>query len=101
MARLYVFSDRYNHEPLRMQVLYKLRRTLAAFKLFLERVSDVFMLVMYVYENTCEGDDLRDLLAEYTVCMITMLLDHPGWETLIRAQPSFLAEVCGKMRMLQ
>jgi hypothetical protein len=97
-ARLYVFGDRYLIEALRTLVLYKMRRTLVAFKLFPERVPDIFLLVQYVYENTREGDGLRELLTDFAVCKITLLLAHSGWGPFMHEQGSFTSELLGKMR---
>lgn len=97
-ARLYVFGDCYLIEALRTLVLYKMRRTLVAFRLFPERVPDIFLLVQYVYQNTREGDGLRDLLTDFAVCMITLLLGHPDWDFFMREQGSFISELLGKLR---
>jgi hypothetical protein len=97
-ARLYVFGDRYDIEALRSLVLYKMRRTLAVFILFPERVPDIFLLVQYVYENTREGDGLRNLLTEFAVCRITLLLDHSDWDAFMHEQSSFSSELLEKLR---
>ena len=69
-ARLYVFADRYQIDSLRTLVLYKLRRTLAAFRLFPQRVPDIFELIRFSYTSTRESDDMGDLLTDYVVCFI-------------------------------
>ncbi|KAI9891153.1 MAG: hypothetical protein M1814_002996 [Vezdaea aestivalis] len=57
-ARLYVFADRYDVEPLRQLTLHKLQRTLADFTLYDERTRDVVELVKYTYSNTAECHQL-------------------------------------------
>ena len=74
-AHCYVFSDRYCIVGLRSMALLKLRRSLAAFKFFQERVPDFYALVRYVYPNTRDGDELRLLLVNFAACMISELID--------------------------
>jgi hypothetical protein len=96
-ARLYVFADRYQIDSLRTLVLYKLRRTLAAFRLFPERVPDIFELIQFSYTNTREGDDIRNLLTDYVVCFIEYLVPHADWGSLLEKAGSFAAEVLTKV----
>jgi hypothetical protein len=100
-ARLYVFGDRYDVEALRSLVLYKLRRALSVFTLFPQRVPDILMLVEYAYENTPEGDDLRDLLSDYALCKVTFLLTHDDWDFFARENPTFTMELLAKLRGLE
>ena len=71
-ARLYVFADRYDTEPLRELSKHKLHRSLVAFTLYTERVGDIVALLRYVYANTPDRDHVRDALRElvmqYVVC---------------------------------
>ena len=92
-ARLYAFADRYQIDSLRTLVLYKLRRTLAAFRLFPERVPDIFELVQFSYANTREHDDLRSLVTDYIVCFVEYLVPHPDWVSLLANTDSFATEV--------
>jgi hypothetical protein len=96
-ARLYAFADRYQIDSLRTLVLYKLRRTLAAFRLFPERVPDIFELVQFSYANTREPDDLRNLVTEYVVCFIEYLVPYAVWGSLLEKVDSFAAEVLTKV----
>ncbi|KEF55585.1 uncharacterized protein A1O9_08335 [Exophiala aquamarina CBS 119918] len=97
-ARLYVFADRFDNPELLDITLYKLRRTLAAFKLFDERVPDLFALIRYSYLNTREGDRLRALLIEFAVCMVPELIDHAGWHSFTIEEASFRDELLNKLR---
>lgn len=97
-ARLYVFADRYDNPDLRGITLYKLRRTLAAFKLFDERIPDLFALIRYSYLNTREGDRLRTLLIDFAVCMAPELIDHAGWHSFVIEEASFREELLSKLR---
>ncbi|OQV10722.1 BTB/POZ domain-containing protein [Cladophialophora immunda] len=98
LAKLYVFADRYVIESLRSLVLYKMRRTLVSLKLFPQRVSEVFLLVQYVYDHTREGDDLRLLLTQFAACMINVFLQHSDWDRFICEQQTFTSELLHHLR---
>ena len=74
-----------------------MRRTLAAFKPFPERVSDVLELVRYTYAHTKEDDLLRDLVAESAVCLIENLERHSDWRPLLEEVGAFAVEVLAKI----
>ena len=96
-AYLYVFADRYQIESLSDLTLYKLRRTLAAFKLFPERAADFFKLVHYSYANTREGDNLRDLMVAFAGCYLEHIAPHPAWRPLLCETESFAGDVLAKI----
>ncbi|KIW89627.1 uncharacterized protein Z519_09783 [Cladophialophora bantiana CBS 173.52] len=77
-AKLYIFSDKYNIEPLQELVLQKLRLTLSRFILHPQRVNDVVELLKYTYANTAsrdvKDDKLRDLVSDYLVCHIEKIV---------------------------
>lgn len=68
-AKLYVFAEKYDIQPLKKLALKKLHQTLAIFTLYMERVGDITTLLKYVYANTSESkpdvDDIRSMLAHY------------------------------------
>lgn len=68
-AHLYVFAEKYDIQPLKKLSLQKLRRTLANYTLFPERVGDITTLIRYAYANTAETidetEDIRTMLARY------------------------------------
>lgn len=69
-ARLYVFADKYDIQPLKMLALKKLHQTLAIFTPYAQRVGDIVGLVKFTYENTVDRavtEDLRDLVVGYVV----------------------------------
>ncbi|KIW99405.1 uncharacterized protein Z518_11393 [Rhinocladiella mackenziei CBS 650.93] len=100
-ARLYVFGDRYDIKPLRLLIVYKIRRTLSVLKIFPERVPEIFQLVAYVYENTVEGDDLRMLVLQYTACMTIVLMADADWDAFISEQPTFARELLAYLSNLE
>ena len=70
-ARLYVFAEKYDIQPLKKLCYQKLQRTLAIYTLYPERVGDITSLLKYVYANTAVGG---------TECIRTMLAHYVGAE---------------------
>jgi hypothetical protein len=80
-AKLYVFADKYDVQPLKLLALKKLYQTLVIFTPYAQRVGDIVGLVKFTYENTVEraassdentGDEivieeLRDLVVGYVM----------------------------------
>lgn len=71
-ARMYVFSEKYDVQPLRELALQKLQHQLAIHTLYIERVGEITALLRYVYANTMapittihEEDGIRAMLAHY------------------------------------
>ena len=78
-ARLYVFAENCGIQPLKKLSRQRLRRTLANYTLFPERVGDITTLVRYVYANTAETiDEIEEIQ--------TMLVHYVGieMETLMK-----------------
>ena len=77
-ARMYVFAEKYDIQPLKQLALKKLQETLAIYTLYPERVEDVLTLLKYVYANTSESDpeqeDIRTMLAHYIGCEMEILV---------------------------
>jgi len=71
-ARLYVFAEKYDIEPLKMLTRRKIHQALVIFILHTSRVGDIVALLRYVYANTPDRDntrdDLRELVMQYVVC---------------------------------
>ena len=87
-ARLYVFSDLYQIEPLQQLARQKLRLTLSRFFLFEERVSDVVELIKYTYQNTMDHesglDKLRSLVIDYVVCHIETIAKDKDFQKMLQ-----------------
>ena len=79
-AKMYVFAEKYDIQPLRQLALYKLHRCLAIHTLFEERVSEITDLLKYVYANTAETksetEDIRTVLAHYVGTEMNTLSKH-------------------------
>ena len=79
-ARMYVFAEKYDIQPLKTLALRKLHNTLSIFTLFPERVGDITTLLKYVYANTAETVDdtmdIRTMLAHYIGSEMEMLIKN-------------------------
>ena len=79
-ARLYVFAEKYDIQPLKKLCHQKLNHTLATYTLYPERVGDVTTLLKYVYANTAETisgtEDVRTMLAHYVGTEMDTLIKY-------------------------
>ena len=86
-ARLYVFAEKYDIQPLKDLALEELQATLAIFTLYQERTGDVISLLRYVYANTREPvkgvEDMRALLTHYVGCKMDTLMKDDNFRELM------------------
>jgi len=84
-ARLYVFADKYDVQPLRALALEELQATLAIFTLYLERTADVITLLRYVYThyNEVEDEDMRMMLTHYIGYEMDTLMEDEDFRCLM------------------
>ena len=79
-ARLYVFAEKYDIQPLKKLCQQKLKHTLAIYTLYPERVGDITALLKYVYANTAETisgtEDIRTMLAHYVGTEMDTLIKY-------------------------
>ena len=79
-ARLYVFAEKYDIQPLKKLCHQKLKHTLAIHTLYPERVGDITTLLKYVYANTAETisgtEDIRTMLAHYVGTEMDTLIKY-------------------------
>lgn len=79
-ARLYVFAEKYDIQPLKKLSRQKLQHTLAIYTLYPERVGDITTLLKYVYANTSEAidgiEDIRTMLAHYVGTEMDTLIKY-------------------------
>ncbi len=97
-ARLYVFADKYDVQPLRVLALEELQATLAIFTLYLERTTDVITLLRYVYAqyNEVEEEDMRMMLMHYIGYeMDTLVKDEDFRCLMIEDGGALLADFMG------
>lgn len=86
-ARLYVFAEKYDIQPLKLLALEELHDTLAVFTLYHKRSDDIIALLRYVYANTGEsargGDGMRKLLRDYVGFEMDVLMKNAQFESLM------------------
>lgn len=86
-ARLYVFADKYDIQPLEELTLLKLRQTLALLTFFEERKEEIVQLLQYCYANTPERtetkDRLRALVIHYVACVVERLKGSEKFRLLL------------------
>lgn len=83
-AKVYVFADEKDVQPLRILALEELRAALSVFTLHEARMGDIMALVSYAYENTYyAGDKLRALLGEYMTLEASKLMRNESFKALI------------------
>lgn len=86
-ARVYVFADKYDIEPLQKLALKYLHQTLVAFTLHPERCGDIIALIRYSYANTADRgvgvEGLRTLLTQYMGLEMATLAKDKGFKALL------------------
>ncbi|KAL2036743.1 hypothetical protein N7G274_010538 [Stereocaulon virgatum] len=86
-ARLYVFADKYDIQPLKTLALEELQAMLKIFNLHLERTGDIIALLRFVYANTGEPDggveDMRAMLTHYIGFEMDTLMKDDGFRDLM------------------
>lgn len=98
-ARLYILADKYGVEELRRLALCRLYRTLLAYDVHLERVSDLVTLAMEVYNNTVERDPARSLVSGFLGCFIEDIRDCPDMREAIRRGGDFAEDMVYEMSL--
>ena len=103
-ARLYVFAEKWDIEPLREISLHKLQQTLISFTLFDERVGNVVELLTYAYDNEHTRDRqgksvdaLRLLLSHYAACSIEDLSKNDQFQTFLNENGAFGRDLVEKL----
>lgn len=86
-ARLYVFAEKYDIQPLKALALEELQAMLAIFNLHIERTGDIIALLRYVYENTCESmegvENMRTLMTHYVGYEMDTLMKDDNFRDLM------------------
>lgn len=98
-ARLYVFADLYDVQPLKFLALEELQATLAIFDLYVERASDIVSLLRYVYGQknaSLKGEGIRTMLTQYVGCeMDTLIKDETFRDLIIEDGGPLLGDLLG------
>ena len=94
-ARLYVFAEKYDIQPLKALSIHRLHATLALFTLHGERVGDIVALLRYSYANTAEdgSEQLRMMLMAYVGYEMDTLIQADEFIELMEERGSLLSDV--------
>lgn len=86
-ARLYVFAEKYDIQPLKMLALDELHAVLKDFILHVKRTGDIIDLLRYVYANTGESregvEDMRTLVMQYVGYQMDTMMKNPEFGDLM------------------
>ena len=86
-ARLYIFAEKYDIQPLKALALEELQAMLAIFNLHIERTGDIIALLRYVYDNTGEStegvEDMRTLMTHYVGYEMDTLMKDDDFRDLM------------------
>ena len=96
-ARIHVFAEKYDIQPLKKLAIYQLHQTLAIFTLHRQRVGDVVALLRYAYVNTSEeqndiNKDLRPMLTRYIGYEMDILIEAIEFKELLEEGGSLLGD---------
>ena len=95
-AELYVFSEKYDIQPLKKLALKKLQQTLAIYTLYPSRVEDVLTLLKYVYAETAASkrkeEDIRTMLMHYVGTEMEVLETHGDIKELLTEDHEMLSD---------
>lgn len=100
-ARLYVFAEKFDIQPLKRLVLKNLHQTLCIFTLGAESVHDVVALLAFVYNNTipsCNGDEpIRRMLIQYVGYEMENMVEAAVFRNLLDKDRDFLEDFCSRV----
>lgn len=95
-ARMYIFAEKYDIQPLKKLALQKLQHQLAIHTLYIERVGDIFTLLRYVYANTAASaggqEDMRAMLVHYVGVEMANLVKDDEMKELMIEEPDLLSD---------
>jgi hypothetical protein len=102
-ARLYVFAEKWGIDALKNLTLYKLHKTLTAFKIYKARRGDIAELVKFAYSNDNTPDledgvdELRALIVHYVTCKLESLIESPYILAFLEQPGLFSRDLVQKM----
>ena len=102
-ARVYVFAEKFDIQPLKRLAVETLDETLSIFTLWPECVGDVVALARFVYSETSNsvhgGERMRSLLKLYIACEINVLIQAVCFRDLLEESRDFLDDFCFIMQL--
>lgn len=100
-AKLYVFAEKFDIQPLKRLILKNLHQTLSIFTLWPECVGDVVALVKFVYSNTVpasNGDEpMRRMLSQYIGYEMQVILEATAFRNFLNNDRDFLDDFCSQV----
>ena len=92
-ARVYVFAEKFDIQPLKRLALRLLHETLSVFTLYPESVEDVLALTRFVYSETSKPSDdepIRYVLKRYISYEMDVLLERVEFRDLLEENREIL-----------
>ncbi|KAK0643295.1 hypothetical protein B0T16DRAFT_459459 [Cercophora newfieldiana] len=91
-AKIYVLGNNKRLDELKDRAFWSLHVALCEYVLypsFPDSRESILRLILYVFQNTGQGDGLRDMLAKYCAIVAEELEGSEGWEYLLQKVPQF------------
>ena len=100
-ARLYVFAEMFDIQPLKGLVLRRLHQTLASFTVWPDCVGDVVELLTFIYGNTLPAhngeEPMRIMLSQYVGFEMDKMLKAVAFRDLLQQNQDFLNDFCAQV----
>lgn len=97
-ARVYVFAEKFDIQPLKRLALKILHETLIIFSLHPQRVNDIVALIEFVYNETCVpvkgSEPMRDMLKHLMSVYTPVLSEEKGFRDLLEENRDVLDDYC-------
>lgn len=97
-ARLYVFAEQYDVQPLKRLAMNNLHFTLKKFSLWWECVEDVVALIKFVYEKTSKPDNevepMRNMLMLFIGYVMDSVVQRSEFQNLLMEDSELLNDFC-------
>lgn len=97
-ARLYVFAEQYDIQPLKRTALNNLHTTLKKFWVWRECVSEIVTLIRFVYNSTSKPDyavePMRNMLMLFVGCEMDSLVKTDEFRGLLDENRELLFDFC-------
>lgn len=101
-ARVYVFAEKFDIQPLKRMAMKVLHQTLSIFTLWPECLEDIVALVRFVYSETSKpahgGEPMRSLLMRYISYEMDVLIGAVGFRDLLEENRDFLDNFCSYVK---
>ena len=97
-ARVYVFAEKFDIQPLKRLALKILHETLTIFHLYPQRVNDIVALIRFGYNETCApvkgSEPMRDMLKHLMSVYTSVLSEGKDFRDLLEEDRDVLDDYC-------